>query len=119
MYIQVLKFMKNANEYRFFPITMDVDVCVVFKTNNFGIMEFLHDFSNIRTCYLKKVMFLIMTTTVNLFQGFYYIHNGMLNDSKLPPNIPRGNYKVEIQLHSNNEFVADLYVVGEVVDKSH
>lgn len=51
-------------------------------------------------------------------QGYYYIHNGILDDSKLPPHIPRGSYKVTLHLYSNNEFVAELYVVGEVVDKN-
>ncbi|KAF2890050.1 hypothetical protein ILUMI_16123, partial [Ignelater luminosus] len=101
--IQTYKFMKNANEYRFFPITLHLDLCEAFQTNYFDVMEFLRKYSNIPGCYLKK--------------GSYSVHNGVFNMSRLPPHMPNGNYKVKVRLLSKDEFIADLYVISEIVEK--
>lgn len=47
--------MKNANEYRYFPITENTDACNVFEKNTFGVKAFMNKYSNISTCHLKKV----------------------------------------------------------------
>ncbi|KAF2886927.1 hypothetical protein ILUMI_19246 [Ignelater luminosus] len=101
----VVQFYKFAsNEYRFFPITVGANVCEEYEKNNFKIRDLLSKTSNIKPCSLKK--------------GLYYIRNLVMNDfSHFPPHMPRGRYKLAINIYHNEIFVIEGHGYVAVVDK--
>ncbi|KAF2889144.1 hypothetical protein ILUMI_14768 [Ignelater luminosus] len=99
--VQLYKF--TSNEYRFFPVFFSANVCAEYKKNSFGIKDLLTRTSNQAPCNLKK--------------GPYYVKNAIPDSSKLPPHLPRGQYKLEAtaKYHSFCVYTVELY--GKIKDK--
>ncbi|KAF2898752.1 hypothetical protein ILUMI_07422 [Ignelater luminosus] len=100
--IQVYKLM--SNEYRFFPLTItNANVCAEYNRNSFGLKDMFTKSSNVKPCDMKK--------------GVYYARNQIPDESRFPPHMPRGSYKIvgQMKLHSYKFAEAIMYI--RVVDK--
>ncbi|KAF2895046.1 hypothetical protein ILUMI_11129 [Ignelater luminosus] len=87
-----------SNEYRMFPIRASMNLCEVIDANDFGLGDILQEgfFSG---CPIKK--------------GVIRVYNWKPNQSRFPPFIPNGQYKMEMQiLH----FATEVFVLNGVKD---
>ncbi|KAF2901138.1 hypothetical protein ILUMI_05048 [Ignelater luminosus] len=101
MDVQVYKF--SSNEYRFFPVTVSLNVCAEYFRNSCDVKTILARVSNMNLCNMKK--------------GYYYIKDGLPDYSKFPPHIPRGLYKMSFEYKYYEKYYAKLDFYGEVKDK--
>ncbi|KAF2888417.1 hypothetical protein ILUMI_17756 [Ignelater luminosus] len=102
MHIQVYKL--TSNEYRFFPVTVSVNICAEYTKNTFSAKDVLSKLpTNLTPCNLKK--------------DLYYLGNGRPDFSRFPPHLPRGAYKMVVNCtyHSNLLYTAEFY--GQIKDK--
>ncbi|KAF2895722.1 hypothetical protein ILUMI_10454 [Ignelater luminosus] len=99
--LQVYKF--TSNEYRFFPITVNVNACAEYARNTFGMKDLLSKTSNMNFCNLKK--------------GFNYVKNAIPDFSKYPPHLPRGMYKIACTFKTDSRTSMQLDFYGAIKDK--
>ncbi|KAF2904725.1 hypothetical protein ILUMI_01452 [Ignelater luminosus] len=92
-----------SNEYRFFPVTVKVNVCAEYTKNTSGLRDIMSKMSNFKPCDLEK--------------GTYYIKNAMPDFSEFPPQMPRGQYKAvgTFTYRSYPFYVLEFY--GKIKDK--
>ncbi|KAF2899203.1 hypothetical protein ILUMI_06971, partial [Ignelater luminosus] len=85
-----------SNEYRGFPIVFERRLCSMINSDEFGLRN-LYKCGNISTCPIKK--------------GSYHMCNWFPEESKLPPFVPIGSYKLEMtyMLDSEEVWVFNLY----------
>ncbi|KAF2893626.1 hypothetical protein ILUMI_12547, partial [Ignelater luminosus] len=104
--LQLYKF--ASNEYRLFPLQFAVNVCHEIKEDRFGVIEGLRSAINVElTCPLKKRR--------------YIVKNEVLDYTKFPPHIPRGQYMMQGILVDNKNFVWEMQteVVIEEIMKNY
>ncbi|KAF2886778.1 hypothetical protein ILUMI_18281 [Ignelater luminosus] len=100
--VQVYKMM--SNEYRFFPVTFQANVCTEYKKNSFGIKDVFTRYSNLDACDLRK--------------GIPYTVNKLIPDfSRFPPHIPLGSYKMVLRFLFHNDFQVQIDAYMRAVDK--
>ncbi|KAF2904291.1 hypothetical protein ILUMI_01884, partial [Ignelater luminosus] len=103
LHIQAYKLMMMSNQYRFFPVTVNVNACAEYTKNTFGVKDILSKVSNMRLCNMKK--------------GFYYIRNATPDFSKFPPHLPRGSYRMEANFTYYSSALFTLEFYGKIKDK--
>ncbi|KAF2883655.1 hypothetical protein ILUMI_22527 [Ignelater luminosus] len=85
-----------SNEYRTFPMRFSLDLCKVIDANDFGLGDIVQEglFSG---CPIKK--------------GVIHVYNWKPNQSRFPPFIPNGQYKLEMEIlyFSTEVFVMNAY----------
>ncbi|KAF2886498.1 hypothetical protein ILUMI_19677 [Ignelater luminosus] len=81
---------------------MPLNACEELPKNIFGIYDMLKTYTNADRCPFKM--------------GNYYIRHGVFNVSKLPPYLPRGQYKAEIKGYNNKDYVGEVNIIATVID---
>ncbi|KAF2903661.1 hypothetical protein ILUMI_02502, partial [Ignelater luminosus] len=79
--VQAYKFL--SNEYREFPIRLNVDFCGTLAVNDFGMHGVL-ECGNFTACPMRK--------------GWYHVCNFKPDAKRFPPLIPEGSYMVEMKI---------------------
>ncbi|KAF2879127.1 hypothetical protein ILUMI_27034 [Ignelater luminosus] len=57
---------------------------------------------------------------VSHLQGLYMVKNGIIDFTRFPPHVPRGQYMIQIILSDGNAFVAELqieYIIEGIIKK--
>ncbi|KAF2896500.1 hypothetical protein ILUMI_09675 [Ignelater luminosus] len=96
MIVDVSKFL--SNEYRFFPIHFEVNWCKAFEVNMAGFRNALKC-GNFFGCPMEK-------------NKTYHVCNWVPDESKYPPGIPTGQYRIRnyVMLGSEEVTVFDGYI---------
>ncbi|KAF2886765.1 hypothetical protein ILUMI_19408 [Ignelater luminosus] len=82
---------------------MTHNVCREMKEDHFGIAASLSKSVNVKIqCPLKK--------------GWLNITNGMIDFTKFPPHIPRGQYMDQLTVYDGSNFIGEIQVEAVVED---
>ncbi|KAF2890692.1 hypothetical protein ILUMI_15481 [Ignelater luminosus] len=98
--VQFYKFL--SNEYRYFPIRCAVNACKALAANVMGLHKML-ECGNFTRCHGQK-------------GKTYHICNWTIDESKFPPRMPRGSYKIELTLMYHEEEVSVINAFAEILD---
>ncbi|KAF2886497.1 hypothetical protein ILUMI_19676 [Ignelater luminosus] len=101
--VQVYKFL--SNEFRYFPVTLSLNMCEEYKKNTFGLLDLFRTYSNVKV------------NSCPLPQGNYSMKNGKIDFSQFPPHIPKGTYKTEVKLFNDRDYLGHFDVIADVSPK--
>ncbi|KAF5299807.1 hypothetical protein FQR65_LT09328 [Abscondita terminalis] len=114
--LQTYKFV--SQEYRYFPVFYEDNPCIALKLDKFG--SSMRNFNtNMLACPLKKYFlfcnFYKMNNKFWLLQGHYYIHEAKLNQSRLPPYAPRGQFMFDVETYDDNILLMKAQIFVKVI----
>ncbi|KAF2886017.1 hypothetical protein ILUMI_20157, partial [Ignelater luminosus] len=95
--VQAYKFL--SNEYRYFPIRFQMNICDIYNKNMAGIG--FPKCRNYQSCPVET-------------ERFYEICNFTPDESKFPPLIPSGRYMLELTGVYFSDEVWKIHMLGEV-----
>ncbi|KAF5299806.1 hypothetical protein FQR65_LT09327 [Abscondita terminalis] len=89
-----------SQEYRYFPVFYEDNPCIALKLDQFG--SSMRNFNtNVLACPFEI--------------GHYYLHEANLNQSRLPPHAPRGQFMFDCETYDNNILLAKVQIFVKVI----
>ncbi|KAF2885674.1 hypothetical protein ILUMI_20499 [Ignelater luminosus] len=98
-------YMFLSNEYRYFPIRYEINLCKAFEVNYAGMRNGLKC-GNFAGCPLQT-------------GKIYHVCNWMPDENKLPPAIPTGKYKIRMTLMYELEEAGIIDCYADIVNSMY